>query len=473
MIHNIAIWNVDLNRFFYCFRGPFSIVRRCIHRQTGQQFAVKIVDVAKFTSSPGLSTNDLKREATICHMLKHPHIVELLETYSSEGMLYMVFEYMDGSDLCFEVVIRASQGFAYSEAVASHYMRQILEALRYCHENDIIHRDIKPESILLATKENSAPIKLGGFGIAVQLPDKHTNNVPGRVGCPHFMAPEVVEKKQYGKAVDIWAAGVLLHVLLSGTLPFHGSGRRLNEAICRGKISINSSPQWEFISDSAKDLIHQMLTVDPNQRITIQEVLNHRWLRDRDKALRLHLNDTIDELKKYNGRRKLKTCILNTVNSSKWYNFDEATDDFIPECGNDEVTSAAVSTITDTLDDIYCLQESQLQERPHLLALLEDTHLHNVLEIFDQVVTRLPTPIKAPSTEAVQCCHHVLEILRDLEHRRDIDRREIQELNDLLNRPNFKIKTIPSTTLDIVVLCAKIVSNCKNISKIKKTYFLP
>nr|XP_032516235.1 peripheral plasma membrane protein CASK-like [Danaus plexippus plexippus] len=73
-------------------KGPFSLVRRCVHRQTGQQFAVKIVDVARFTASPGLSTADLKREATICHMLKHPHIVELLETYSSEGMLYMVFE---------------------------------------------------------------------------------------------------------------------------------------------------------------------------------------------------------------------------------------------------------------------------------------------------------------------------------------------------------------------------------------------
>ncbi|KAJ4921431.1 hypothetical protein JOQ06_021239 [Pogonophryne albipinna] len=72
--------------------GPFSVVRRCINRETGQQFAVKIVDVAQFTSSPGLSTEDLKREASICHMLKHPHIVELLETYSSDGMLYMVFE---------------------------------------------------------------------------------------------------------------------------------------------------------------------------------------------------------------------------------------------------------------------------------------------------------------------------------------------------------------------------------------------
>ncbi|KAF1383012.1 hypothetical protein PFLUV_G00149810 [Perca fluviatilis] len=124
-------------------KGPFSVVRRCINRETGQQFAVKIVDVAQFTSSPGLSTEDLKREASICHMLKHPHIVELLETYSSDGMLYMVFEFMDGADLCFEIVKRADAGFVYSEAVASHYMRQILEALRYCHDNNVIHRDVK------------------------------------------------------------------------------------------------------------------------------------------------------------------------------------------------------------------------------------------------------------------------------------------------------------------------------------------
>ncbi|XP_076260581.1 peripheral plasma membrane protein CASK isoform X3 [Rhynchophorus ferrugineus] len=443
-------------------RGPFSIVRRCIHRQTGQQFAAKIVDVAKFTSSPGLSTNDLKREATICHMLKHPHIVELLETYSSEGMLYMVFEYMDGSDLCFEVVKRAGQGFAYSEAVASHYMRQILEALRYCHENDIIHRDIKPESILLATRENSAPVKLGSFGIAVQLPEKTPNNIPengvceyrsnlspmgrmymksdkaGRLGCPHFMAPEVVERRQYGKAVDIWAAGVLLHVLLSGTLPFHGSGRRLYEAICRGKLTLNTASQWEFISDSAKDLIQQMLTVDPKQRITIQEVLNHRWLRDRDKVLRIHLNDAIEEMKKFNSRRKLKIFILNAVNSSKWYNYDETCEDFVSDFGDDENSALAVSTILDTLDDIYCLQESQPQERPHLLALLEDTDLHRILEIFDHVVTRLPTPIKAPSNDAIQCALYVLETLRDVEHRRDVDRRDLHELRELLNRSHFK-----------------------------------
>uniref|UniRef100_A0A1B6EXF1 Protein kinase domain-containing protein n=1 Tax=Cuerna arida TaxID=1464854 RepID=A0A1B6EXF1_9HEMI len=258
-------------------KGPFSLVRRCIHRQTGHQFAVKIVDVAKFTSSPGLSTSDLKREATICHMLKHPHIVELLETYSSEGMLYMVFEYMDGSDICFEIVRRAMAGFVYSEAVASHYMRQILEALRYCHENDIIHRDIKPHCVLLASKENSAPVKLGGFGVAIQLQDGKVLN-GGRIGTPHYMSPEVVERQQYGKPVDIWSAGVLLHVLLSGTLPFLGTRDRLYHSVCKGKLHLDT-PLWECISENAKDLIRRMLTLDPNHRITIQEVLNHKWLR--------------------------------------------------------------------------------------------------------------------------------------------------------------------------------------------------
>ncbi|CAH2220351.1 Peripheral plasma membrane CASK [Pelobates cultripes] len=102
-----------------------------------------------FCIGPGLSTEDLKREASICHMLKHPHIVELLETYSSDGMLYMVFEFMDGADLCFEIVKRADAGFVYSEAVASHYMRQILEALRYCHDNNIIHRDVKDQKNII------------------------------------------------------------------------------------------------------------------------------------------------------------------------------------------------------------------------------------------------------------------------------------------------------------------------------------
>ncbi|XP_046834021.1 peripheral plasma membrane protein CASK isoform X16 [Vespa crabro] len=423
-------------------KGPFSVVRKCIHRQTGQTFAVKIVDVAKFTSSPGLSTADLKREATICHMLKHPHIVELLETYSSEGMLYMVFEYMDGSDLCFEVVRRATAGFVYSEAVASHYMRQILEALRYCHENDIIHRDLKPQCALLAGKENSAPVKLRGFGVAVQLPASSQANGVGRVGCPHFMAPEVIQRRQYGKPGDVWSAGVLLHVLLTGTLPFVGSRERLREAICRGRVQMET-PLWDSISEPAKDLIQRMLTTDVNHRITIQEVLNHKWLRDRDKgAARIHLGDTIEELKKFNARRKLKDAVKAAVSSAKWHApYSETNGDSLSDVGDDEVTATgAVAEILDSLDDIEVLQESGRLTRGEILNAVEDYRLRAILELYDRISSRVPTPCRAPQTDAVQRAREVEEILREAEHStvRNIDRADLRELQELLMQPHMR-----------------------------------
>ncbi|KAK9304157.1 hypothetical protein QLX08_004421 [Tetragonisca angustula] len=422
-------------------KGPFSVVRKCIHRQTGQMFAVKIVDVAKFTSSPGLSTNDLKREATICHMLKHPHIVELLETYSSEGMLYMVFEYMDGSDLCFEVVRRATAGFVYSEAVASHYMRQILEALRYCHENDIIHRDLKPQCALLAGKENSAPVKLRGFSVAVQLQSSQANGV-GRVGCPHFMAPEVIQRRQYGKPGDVWSAGVLLHVLLTGTLPFVGSRDRLREAICRGRVQMET-PLWDNISEPAKDLIQRMLTTDVNHRITIQEVLNHKWLRDRDKGVaRIHLGETIEELKKFNARRKLKEAVKAAISSSKWHiPYSEINGDSFFDIGDDEViTTGAVVEILDSLDDIEVLQESGRLTRAEILNAVDDYRLRAVLELYDRISTRVPTPCRAPQTDAVQRAREVEELLREIEHSaiRNIDRADLRELHELLVQPHMR-----------------------------------
>ncbi|KAL0134105.1 hypothetical protein PUN28_001158 [Cardiocondyla obscurior] len=446
-------------------KGPFSVVRKCIHRHTGQIFAVKIVDVAKFTSSPGLSTADLKREATICHMLKHPHIVELLETYSSEGMLYMVFEYMDGSDLCFEVVRRATAGFVYSEAVASHYMRQILEALRYCHENDIIHRDLKPQCALLAGKENSAPVKLRGFGVAVQLPTSQSNGVGlissscnfpfedltdaedslvsdtedniGRVGCPHFMAPEVIQRRQYGKPGDVWSAGVLLHVLLTGTLPFVGSRDRLRDAICRGRVQMETA-LWDPISEPAKDLIQRMLTTDVNHRITIQEVLNHKWLRG---AARVHLGDTIEELKKFNARRKLKDAVKAAVSSSKWHAlYSEANGDNFSDVGDDEITTGAVAEIVDCLDDIEVLEESDRLLRAEVLNAVDDHRLRAILELYDRISGRITTPYRAPQTDAVQRAREVEEILREAEHSgiRNIDRADLRELHELLVQPHMR-----------------------------------
>ncbi|XP_078311146.1 peripheral plasma membrane protein CASK-like isoform X9 [Crassostrea virginica] len=406
----------------YSLGGPFSVVKRCIHRETKQQFAVKIVDVAKFTSSPGLSTEDLKREASICHMLKHPHIVELLETYSSDGMLYMVFEYMDGADLCFEIVKRASMGFVYSEAVASHYLRQILDAIRYCHANNIIHRDLKPHCVLLASKENSAPVKLGGFGVATQVPETGLisgdeeivhglepwfdlrNDVVGRIGTPQYMAPEVVHREPYGKPVDMWGCGVMLFILLGGYPPFVGTKDHLFEQIVKG--SYHMRKQWLNISNYAKDLVNQMLEIDPEKRITVEEALQHPWIKERGKIPKVHLQDTVEELKKFNSRRKLKGAIMAAVSSSKWNTFYN--DPVVPDLNEEEVTSAgAVSQVLDSLEEMQCLTDCTGEEKDLIEKVFQDTKLHALLLLYDKINTQTASPVQPPPSDAVEKAREV------------------------------------------------------------------
>ncbi|XP_057261068.1 peripheral plasma membrane protein CASK isoform X6 [Pezoporus wallicus] len=418
-------------------KGPFSVVRRCINRETGQQFAVKIVDVAKFTSSPGLSTEDLKREASICHMLKHPHIVELLETYSSDGMLYMVFEFMDGADLCFEIVKRADAGFVYSEAVASHYMRQILEALRYCHDNNIIHRDVKPHCVLLASKENSAPVKLGGFGVAIQLGESGLV-AGGRVGTPHFMAPEVVKREPYGKPVDVWGCGVILFILLSGCLPFYGTKERLFEGIIKGKYKMNPR-QWSHISESAKDLVRRMLMLDPAERITVYEALNHPWLKERDRyAYKIHLPETVEQLRKFNARRKLKGAVLAAVSSHKFNSFYGDPPEELPDFSEDPTSSGllaaerAVSQVLDSLEEIHALTDCSEKDLDFLHSVFQDQHLHTLLDLYDKINTKSSPQIRNPPSDAVQRAKEVLEEISCYPENNDA-----KELKRILTQPHF------------------------------------
>ncbi|XP_051565630.1 peripheral plasma membrane protein CASK-like isoform X10 [Myxocyprinus asiaticus] len=418
-------------------KGPFSVVRRCINRETGQQFAVKIVDVAKFTSSPGLSTEDLKREASICHMLKHPHIVELLETYSSDGMLYMVFEFMDGADLCFEIVKRADAGFVYSEAVASHYMRQILEALRYCHDNNVIHRDVKPHCVLLASKENSAPVKLGGFGVAIQLGESGLV-AGGRVGTPHFMAPEVVKREPYGKPVDVWGCGVILYILLSGCLPFYGTKERLFEAIIKGRYKLNPR-QWGHISESAKDLVRRMLMLDPAERITVYEALNHPWLKERDRyAYKIHLPDTVEQLRKFNSRRKLKGAVLAAVSSHKFNSFYGDPPEEMPDFSEDPTSSGllaaerAVSQVLDSLEEIHALTDCSEKDLDFLHSVFQDHDLHTLLDLYDKINTKSSPQIRNAPSDAVQRAKEVLEEISCYPKNTDA-----KELRRILTQPHF------------------------------------
>jgi calcium/calmodulin-dependent protein kinase (CaM kinase) II len=287
-------------------KGAFSIVRRCIQKSTALEFAAKIINTKK------LSTRDyqkLEREARICRYLKHPNIVRLHDSISEEGFHYLIFDLVTGGELFEDIVAREF----YSEADASHCIQQVLEAVRHCHENSIVHRDLKPENLLLASKTKGAAVKLADFGLAIEVTGEQTQWY-GFAGTPGYLSPEVLKKEPYGKPVDIWACGVILYILLVGYPPFWDEDQhRLYNQIKAGAYDY-PSPEWDTVTTEAKRLIDSMLNINPSRRISAADALKHPWIYQRERvAGTIHRQETVDCLRKFNARRKLKGAILSTM----------------------------------------------------------------------------------------------------------------------------------------------------------------
>lgn len=418
-------------------KGTFSVIRRCFDKRSDRVCAVKIVDIAKMSSSSGLTEEDLQREARICQKLRHSHIVEIIGAYSVSGYIYMVFEYLDGADLCFEIVNRVHAGFVYSEAVASHYLRQVLEAVSFCHENEIIHRDLKPHNILLASKENSAPIKIADFGVAVEIGEEGYVT-SGRLGTPHFMSPEVINREQYGKPVDIWGCGVVLFILLSGSYPFQGTGEKVYESIKKG-IPMMRPKIWDSISDEAKDLVKKMLAQDQNDRLTAREALQHPWLNNRNVPQRIHLQDSVDEMKKFNARRKLKGAILAAVASRKFpvANGDVigSQDDVFDYEDDDLSASGAIGQLLDSLEEIQVLAGASEDDVNFLQNFFEHQTLQALLEVYDRSQEWTDENRSCPSTCSPNAVEDAKEVIDLVEFRAEDDD-DCYELQNILSDPH-------------------------------------
>ncbi|XP_013918937.1 PREDICTED: peripheral plasma membrane protein CASK [Thamnophis sirtalis] len=260
----------------------------------------------------------------------------------------------------------------------------------------------------------------------------------GRVGTPHFMAPEVVKREPYGKPVDVWGCGVILFILLSGCLPFYGTKERLFEGIIKGKYKMNPR-QWSHISESAKDLVRRMLMLDPAERITVYEALNHPWLKERDRyAYKIHLPETVEQLRKFNARRKLKGAVLAAVSSHKFNSFYGDPPEELPDFSEDPTSSGllaaerAVSQVLDSLEEIHALTDCSEKDLDFLHSVFQDQHLHTLLDLYDKINTKSSPQIRNPPSDAVQRAKEVLEEISCYQENSDA-----KELKRILTQPHF------------------------------------
>ncbi|KAM6972459.1 serine/threonine-protein kinase DCLK2 [Aplochiton taeniatus] len=251
--------------------GNFAVVKECVERSTGEEYALKIIDKAKCSGKEHLIEN----EVAVLRRVKHPNIIQLIEEVDTPTELYLVMELVKGGDL-FDAITSSTK---YTERDASAMVYNLAGALKYLHSMRIVHRDIKPENLLVCEyPDGTKSLKLGDFGLATVVEGPlHTV-----CGTPTYVAPEIISESGYGLKVDIWAAGIITYILLCGFPPFRSESNLqedLFDQILVGQLEF-PAPYWDNITETAKELIGQMLQVNVEARYTAQDVLSHRWVTD-------------------------------------------------------------------------------------------------------------------------------------------------------------------------------------------------
>ncbi|XP_039224417.1 serine/threonine-protein kinase SIK1 [Crotalus tigris] len=244
-------------------KGNFAVVKLARHRVTKTQVAIKIIDKTRLDSS---NLEKIYREVQIMKLLNHPHIIKLYQVMETKDMLYIVTEFAKNGEMFDHLTTRGHL----NEHEARKKFWQILSAVEYCHSHHIVHRDLKTENLLLDANMN---IKLADFGFG----NFYKSGEPRSTWCgsPPYAAPEVFEGKEYeGPYLDIWSLGVVLYVLVCGSLPFDGPNLpSLRQRVLEGRFRIPY-----FMSQDCEMLIRRMLVVDPTKRITIAQIKQHKWM---------------------------------------------------------------------------------------------------------------------------------------------------------------------------------------------------
>ncbi|XP_070506984.1 phosphorylase b kinase gamma catalytic chain, skeletal muscle/heart isoform isoform X4 [Chironomus tepperi] len=279
-------------------RGISSVVRRCIDKETGKEYAAKIIDLGASEHNDSRQMLEATRQEIniLRQVMGHPYIIELQDVFESDAFIFLVFELCRHGEL-FDYLTSV---VTLSEKKTRYIMRQIFEGVDYIHARNIVHRDLKPENILL---DDSLNVKITDFGFARHLNDGA--KLYDLCGTPGYLAPETLKCNMfedapgYSKEVDMWACGVIMFTLLVGCPPFwHRKQMIMLRNIMEGKYSF-MSPEWSDISEDPKDLIRKCLVVDPEKRINVREALKHPFF-----------NTVMRRQSQFNAKKKFQFAIL-------------------------------------------------------------------------------------------------------------------------------------------------------------------
>ncbi|XP_071918433.1 calcium-dependent protein kinase 1-like isoform X1 [Coffea arabica] len=287
-------------------RGQFGVTYLVTHKTTGEQFACKSIAKRKLLNKDDV--DDVRREVQIMHHLTgHRNIVELKGAFEDRHNVNLIMELCAGGELFDRIITKGH----YSERAAAALCRQMVTVVHYCHSMGVMHRDLKPENFLFLSSDEDSPLKATDFGLSVFY--KPGDAFKDLVGSAYYVAPEVL-RRNYGAEADIWSAGVILYILLSGVPPFWGeNGQGIFDAILRGHLDFSSEP-WPSISSSAKDLVKKMLRADPKERLSAVQVLNHPWMREDGDASDKPLDIAVlTRMKQFRAMNKLKKVALKVI----------------------------------------------------------------------------------------------------------------------------------------------------------------
>ena len=280
-------------------QGGFSKVYLGKVKETGKQVAIIVI-------SKSASMQEVIKEMQIQREFESPYIVNIYALIERAEDLILIMEYVNGGEL-FDAIVE--QG-SFSENDAATLIQQVLVGLKILHDHGVIHRDLKPENLLLSNEpDGSRVVKIADFGLAGLIESQE--DMKKFCGTEGYAAPEIMKNVPYNASVDVWSLGVIVFILLSGYKPFDADSQfELYQQVTTADYEF-FSPEFDCISDDAKDFIARCLQVDPKNRLTIEDALKHPWITGNAPAIKLDKLNT--HLRTFNAKRKMRRALIQQL----------------------------------------------------------------------------------------------------------------------------------------------------------------